>query len=118
MGKVIETSTSEYARCASDSFVISNEQDLLDLLAYCSGMEPNRIMLDEEHLHPDFFNLKTGLAGDLFNKLTTYHVKTAIVADLDSIESERFQELIYECNKGSQINFFDNVASAEKWLTQ
>jgi len=53
-------------------------------------------MLDEEHLHPGFFDLKIGLAGTIFQKFSNYHVKAAIVADLDGIKSKRFQELIYE----------------------
>jgi len=117
IGEVVQTTTGEYVRCAAESDMISKEQDILDLLAYCAETESNRIMLDEEHLHPAFFDLKTGLAGDIFHKLSTYHVKTAIVADLDGIKSERFQELIYECNKGNQINFFNHITSAETWLT-
>lgn len=117
IGKVIETKTGKYVRCASEGGIISEEQDLLDLLAHCAGMEFCQVMLDEEHLHPDFFELKTGLAGAIFHKLSTYQVKAAIVADLDGIKSERFQELVYECNKGNQINFFKDATIAEKWLT-
>lgn len=117
IGKIIETTTGKYVRCASESDVISEEQDILDLLAHCSEIQSSQVMLDEKHLHPDFFDLKTGLAGAIFHKLSTYHVKAAIVADLDGIKSERFHELIYECNKGNQINFFSDFAVAERWLT-
>ena len=116
-GEVIQTTTGTYVRCARSSEPVSTEQDVLDLLAYCGETESNQIMLDEEHLHPDFFDLKTGLAGAIFQKFSNYHVKAAIVADLDGIKSERFQELIYECNKGNQINFFRDISKAEKWLT-
>ena len=44
-------------------------------------------------------------------------LKAAIVADLAGKKGERFQELIVECNRGQQINFFDDVAQAEWWLT-
>ena len=118
IGKVIETATGKYVRCASESDIISGEQDILDLLARCTEIDYDQVMLEEENLHPDFFDLKTGLAGAVFHKLSTYHVKAAIVADLDGIKSERFQELIYECNKGNQINFFNDVTAAEKWLTR
>ena len=117
LGKVIETTTGKYVRCASESDMISGEQDILDLLAHCYEIESSQVMLDGKHLHPDFFDLKTGLAGAIFHKLSTYHVKAAIVADLDGIKSERFQELIHECNKGNQINFFSDFTAAERWLT-
>jgi hypothetical protein len=116
-GEVIQTTAGTYVRCALSDKPVSKEQDVLDLLAYCGGTETNRIMLDEEHLHPDFFDLKTGLAGAIFQKFSNYHVKAAIVADLDGIKSKRFQELINECNKGNQINFFRDISKAEEWLT-
>jgi hypothetical protein len=80
-------------------------------------MESNRILLEEEYLPPAFFDLKTGLAGAIFQKFANYRVKAAIVADLDRIRSARFQELVLECNRGNQIHFFQNIAEAEEWLT-
>ena len=115
-GEVIQTATGTYVRCARLSEQVSKNQDVLDLLAYCGEAESNKILLDEEHLHPDFFDLKTGLARAIFQKFSTYHVKAAIIIDLDGIRNERFQELIYECNKGNQINFFHDISEAEEWL--
>mgnify|MGYP001818629765 CR=1 FL=1 len=117
IGEVIEIPAGKYLRCAQPGAKISSEQDILDLLAYSEGMESNRILLEEAYLHPNFFDLSTGLAGDIFHKLSTYHVKAAIVADLDGIKSERFRELVGECNRGNQTNFFSEVALAERWLT-
>jgi hypothetical protein len=117
IGEIIETKTGSYVRCGAESKPVSREQDILDLLGYCGEIEFNRLMLDEAHLHPDFFDLSSGLAGAIFLKFSNYHVKAAIVADLDGIKSERFQELIYECNKGNEINFFNGITKAEKWLT-
>ena len=115
--EIVQTSTGSYVRCASQSRMISTEIDILDLLVSCGEIDSNRILLDEEHLHPDFFDLSTGLAGAILLKLSTYHVKTAVVADLGGIKSPRFQELIWESNKGDQLRFFKDMKQAEKWLT-
>ena len=116
VGEVVRTPSGTYIRCTDDSEAVVSELDVLDLLTYSGDMESNRLMLEERFLHPDFFDLKTGLAGAIFLKLSTYHVKTAIVANVNGIKSERFRELMFECNRGRQINFYDNVAQAEEWL--
>lgn len=117
LGEVIHTASGVYIRCAPDSGVIASEQDLLELLSYCHEAGSDQILLDEAHLHPDFFDLKTGLAGVIFLKLSTYRIRTAIVADLAGIKSERFQEVIYECNKGKEIHFFNQLKDAEGWFS-
>lgn len=117
LGEIVQTPTGSYVRCAASNSVISREQDVLDLLTCCGEIDSNRILLEEAHLHPNFFDLSTGLAGAILGKLAIYHVKTAIVADLDGIQSQRFQELIRESNRGDQVNFFRSLAPAEQWLT-
>lgn len=117
IGEVVQTSTGSYVRCAAESGIINQERDLLDLLACCGELDSNRVLLDEAHLHPDFFDLSTGLAGAILGKFAIYHVKAAIVADLDAIPSQRFRELVGECNRGDQFHFFRGLAEAEQWLT-
>jgi hypothetical protein len=116
VGEIVQTPSGKYVKYSTGSGLIAEEQDLLDLLAYCSEAKTDRILLHEKHLHPNFFDLKTGLAGTLFLKLSTYRVKTAIVANWEG-RGERFQELVYECNQGNQINFFRDRSKAEMWLT-
>ena len=116
-GEIITTKVGTYVRCTHSSKLVSTEQDVLDLLTCCGEIGSNKIMLDGEYLHPDFFDLRTGLAGAIFQKFSNYRVKAAIVADLDGIKSKRFQELIHECNQGNTINFFYDTPKAVKWLT-
>jgi len=117
-GKVVNTPTGSYVRCAPDDGLVSREADVLDLMGACYEIDGNRLLLEEKYLHPDFFDLKTGLAGAIFLKLTNYREKIAVLANLNNIQSERFQELIYETNKGKLINFFDDFTKAEQWLTE
>ncbi len=116
IGEVIETTSGKYVRCAESSEAIANRQDALDLLAYCDEAGSNLIMIDEAHLHQAFFDLKTGLAGTIMQLFTIYYVKAAIIVDLNNIKSKRFHELVYECNKRNQVNFFNEISQAEKWL--
>jgi PadR family transcriptional regulator AphA len=116
-GEVIETPSGAYVRCGAQSGLVADERDVLDLLACCGDIDSNRVLIEEKHLHPSFFDLKTGLAGAVLQKFATYYVRAAIVVDLERISSARFRELISECNKGEQVRFFGDVLQAEEWLT-
>ncbi len=115
-GEVVQTERGGYVRCAPGSGVVASEGDLLTLMGECYQIGAGRILLEQAQLHPDFFDLSTGLLGTIFLKLSTYQVKTAVVANLQAIPSQRFQELVRESNKGHQIRFFNTVAEAESWL--
>ncbi len=117
-GIVIHTDPGNYIICQPGSGLISNEQDILDLLAVGWELDQNRVIIHSTALHPDFFNLKTGLLGNIFLKLSNYRVKTAFIIEMEKIESERFHELIYEHKRSREIRFFEDLASAEKWLFQ
>jgi PadR family transcriptional regulator, regulatory protein AphA len=117
MGEIIRTETGAYVSSTAEDAPIASGQDILDLLALCSEIQKGVLLLEEAHLSPDFFDLSSGLAGEIMLKLTNYWVKTAVVANLPAIPSQRFHELVYECNKGSQINFFSDTYSAAAWLT-
>jgi hypothetical protein len=96
--------------------IIREERDILDLLAECGQNDTQLLMLHHENVNPDFFDLKTGFAGTVLQKFSTYHIKAALVVDMDRIESRRFKELVYECNKGGGIRFYKERSEAEDWL--
>jgi hypothetical protein len=116
IAELIHIPSGKYVRCSANSGMVAQEQHVLDLLAYCGETQADGILFDEEHLHHDFFDLKTGLAGAVFLKLTTYRVRTAVVATWRD-KDERFREMVYEINRGDQIHFFTDLAPAERWLT-
>ena len=105
-----------YVSSAEQEHIIASGNDVLDLIGNSEHFQSQKLLLEQAHLSPDFFDLSSGLAGEIFLKLTNYRVKTAVVVDLTAIPSPRFHELVYECNKGREINFFEDRAAAEKWL--
>ena len=73
-------------------------------------------MLTEEDLGPDFFDLRSGLAGELFQKVVTYHGRLAIVIRDPRAHGERFSELAYEHRRHPAVRFFADQALALHWL--
>ena len=115
-GFTVKTTRGNYVLSDPELGIIQNERDIVDLLALCSEAGSNKLMISQESLSPDFFDLSTGQAGEISHKLSTYRVKTAFIVDFDTISSERSKEWISECNRGQEIHFFSDLLEAELWL--
>jgi hypothetical protein len=105
------------AELTDDKFIITQTQDILDLFGDLLSDNCNRIIIHERNLHSDFFQLKTGLAGDILQKFSNYKVKLAIIGDFSKYESKSLHDFIRECNKGTMIFFLDTLDSALIRLT-
>lgn len=63
-----------------------------------------------------FFDLSSGVAGELVQKLANYGIRMAgVVPDL-AAHSRRFQEFAEEANRGRQIHFAPTREAAVAWL--
>ncbi len=116
MSLIVQTPRGSYVKSDPADGIIRVQQDILDLIGFCGESDSNRVLISEGSLHPSFFDLSTGTAGEITLKLSTYRVKTAIVIDLTNVPSERFQEWASECNRGQDIHFCKNESDAEAWL--
>jgi hypothetical protein len=102
----------------TDEQFITSPQDLLDLLALGGEQGTNRFLLDEQNFAPAFYDLKTGFAGEVFQKLSNYGSRLAIVGKFESVRSPRFRELMMESNKGSHVRFAGTRDEAIEWLAK
>lgn len=105
----------EYSR---DERIIKTEQDVVDLIARCSEVGTTRLVLYEESLPRAFFDLKSGFAGMVLQKLTDYHIRAAFIISSATILKGRFREMAIECNRGHQFRFFSDRRDAENWLNK
>ena len=88
------------------------------LAAFRSCIEHGRhaLLFDAGALPAAFFDLRTGLAGELVQKLVDYRVRmAAVVPDLAGCP-ERFREFAREANRGRQFRFFATREGALAWL--
>ncbi|PUB27430.1 uncharacterized protein DUF4180 [Elizabethkingia sp. YR214] len=99
------------AELNSDKVLIQQMQDGLDLLAdlYYQGFD--KIIIREQNITSDFFDLKNKMAGDILQKFSNYKMKLAIVGNF-SYESKSLKDFIYECNKGKLVNFVNTLSDA------
>lgn len=97
-----------YIECIVGKQLIEREQDALDLVAACIENATNRLLLYEGCLSPEFFELRTGLAGNILQKFVNYSIKVAAVMDLERLGQGRFREMVMEINQGSHFRVFNN----------
>ena len=105
------------AELIADKLIIAEVQDALDLISDLGTNDCNRIIIKDANLSKDFFRLRSGLAGDILQKFSTYSVKLAIIGDFSKYRSAPLQDFIRESNKGNQIFFLGSLDTALKRLS-
>lgn len=104
----------QIAEITSEQIIITTSEDGLDLLGSMYYQAFDGVILYEKNLSPDFFDLKTGMAGELLQKFTNYRVLLTIVGDFNKYSSQNLKDFIYESNKGGKISFVYSLEEAIK----
>ena len=109
-----ESSGFEIAEIISGDIVIMTTQDALDIMANAQYQGASHIIIYEKQLNPDFFDLKTGLAGDILQKFSNYQMNLVIIGDFTKFKSNSLAAFIAESNRAKQVAFVaDKVAALE-----
>ncbi len=102
----------EIAEIISEDIVIMTSQDALDIMANAQYQGASHIMVYQKQLNPDFFDLKTGLAGDILQKFSNYQMKLLIIADFTKFKSKSLTAFIAETNRAKQVAFVTHKEAA------
>ncbi len=89
---------------------ICGEQDAVELMVN-SSREAEWLVIPVERFHPDFFELRTRVAGGIVQKFVNYRVGFAMIGDVSSYvaTSESFAAFVRESNRGRHIWFVSDV---------
>lgn len=104
--KQVEKNGQRIAVITGEAPLITDVQSALDLIMtvkYETGCQ--RIAIDKTAITESFFQLRSGLAGEVLQKFVNYHIKAAIYGDYSQYTSKALKDFIYESNSGSQILF-------------
>ncbi|SDR05823.1 protein of unknown function [Chryseobacterium soldanellicola] len=110
--KAHEVNNTRIAEIISDKIVIQSAQNGLDLLGNIYYQDFDKVIIYERNITPDFFDLKTKIAGEILQKFSNYRVRLAIVGDFSKYESKSMKDFIYESNKTRHINFVETLEKA------
>lgn len=105
------------AELISDEVVINEVQDALDMMVDAQYKGASAILIRKDHIIPDFFDLKTGIAGEILQKFSTYNVRLAIMGDFSEYKSKALKDFIFESNKLGRICFVTDIKEAIRMLS-
>lgn len=110
--ELISINGTQIAEVTASEIIMNDVQDALDLMADCGYQGARNIILYEENIIPDFFDLKTGIAGEILQKFSNYRTRLAIIGDFSKYNSKSLRDFIFESNKTGRILFASTKSEA------
>lgn len=97
----------------SEEPVITDANSAREIIAQVSNeFDTNRIVIGRDAIDAGFYELPTGLAGDILQQFMDYDTKLAIYGDFDIYGSNALAEFIREANEGDHLFFAESREAA------
>ena len=91
--------------------------DAVLVLEACFSAAVDSVVLYAPNLTPGFFDLSSGDAGAVLQKLRNYRIRLAVVCPEGSVRfSSRFREMADEESRGEHFGLFESAGAAREWL--
>jgi Domain of unknown function (DUF4180) len=93
-------------------------QDAVDVMGEAMAASATLVVVPISRLDPTFFQLRTGLAGEILQKFVNYRLKLVILGDYSqlALNSTSLRDFIRESNRGNAIWFLADRKNLEKRL--
>ncbi|HTO27289.1 MAG TPA: DUF4180 domain-containing protein [Devosia sp.] len=81
--------------------LLAAEQDALDLIGETYGTGADIIVVPLARLDPQFFELRSGMAGAFIQKLQNYQKRLVVLGDIaaETAASKSLRDFVYETNR-------------------
>lgn len=98
---------------------LAGAQDTVDLIGETWGLDVAWIALPLETLPAGFLQLRTGIAGELIQKIVQYGLKVAIVGDVTgaSADGTALRAFMTESNRGRHVWFVRDLDELKERLS-
>jgi hypothetical protein len=107
-------STPQPTIASEAGIVIRSVHDIAQAAVACCHSAGLVAVADD--LPPEFFDLRSGFAGELFQKFTNYGIPLAIVVTDPAAHGERFRELACEHASHRHVRIVQSVDAGSAWL--
>lgn len=81
-----------------------------------AAYDADALVLTAADVDADFFDLRTGWAGELFQKATNFGLRLALVLPDPSAHGPRWSELAFEHARHPVVRIVRSRAEADAWL--
>ena len=97
------------AELSAEGVMLSTAQQSLQMIMDSSA---EGIIVHQESIDQKFFDLRSGLAGEMLQKVVNYRLRLAIVGDFSVYESNSLKAFILESNRSNAIVFVKTIEDA------
>ena len=91
---------------------LSGVDEMLDLMGDISYQGYNAVIIHKASLGKDFFDLRTGIAGEILQKFSNYRLRLAVVGDFSMYTSRSWRDFLRESNRNRAVNFVNSLEEA------
>lgn len=103
----------QIAEVMAPGILVNTPEEALQLIVDLYYQEDiSKIIIHERNMIPAFFDLKTGVAGEILQKFSNYKAQLVIIGEFSKFPGKSLKDFIYESNKGKLINFLDSLELA------
>ncbi len=96
-----------------DEAFLVNPSDAATLVEACFSAGVEALLLYPSNLTAGFFDLSSGEAGEVLQKLRTYGIRLAVVCEPGTVRfSSRFGEMVAEERRGRHFGVFETREAA------
>ncbi|MDQ1656722.1 MAG: hypothetical protein QOD41_1805 [Cryptosporangiaceae bacterium] len=87
------------------------EGDAMDVIAVALGDDAEWVAVPAGRMGEGFFDLSTGIAGQILQKFTSYQRRLVVTGDISAhlARSTALRGLVAECNRGRHVWFLDDL---------
>jgi hypothetical protein len=104
--RIVERPGGNIAVVGSDAPVIYDRQSALDFAVYIGyERECRSIVVNKAAVSEDFFQLSSGVAGEVVQRFVNFGYRLAIVGDFSVYTSKPLHDFVYESNNGKYLYF-------------
>jgi len=99
--------------------LLAGARDIDRVLEVCFAQQADAVLLHAANLPPAFFDLSSGEAGLVLQKLRNYRIRLAVVCPPGTVAfSTSFQALAAESSRGDWFRVFEARPAAAEWLSR
>ena len=110
--EIFAANNQKIAEIVADGIVVNDANEALDVMVNAGYYGARRMIWYEKHLNPEFFNLRSGLAGEILQKFANYQMTLAIVGEFEKFKSSSLRAFIVESNRGNLVFFVPDKETA------
>jgi hypothetical protein len=107
MGEVLEVAGQRLLMVTGAGPLLRDPGEVLDLIGEAVARGARGLVLPADRLDPAFFRLRSGVAGEVLQKLATYRLTLVVLGDVAAPirESDAFRDLVREADRGDAVLF-------------